>query len=835
MEPTFPMHRKRPLILGLWVGALLAAAGALGQEVRRAEPVFPDQGNVPVERAIPLEPFETNTPAPVATPEPVTPAAPTINDNTNPPPPAPANQETPDQIQLDFANGLYSRGAVDMAAPEYEKYLSLYPDAPVLDRESALFRLGECYRRLGNDNAAKNAYENLLLNYAVGQFIGPAAYRLGDICYAEKDYDGALDYYRKAAVRLTDPAVALAANFYAARCLEALKLPADARMAYEDIISTPGDNPYREPSRLALAEILETYGRGEDALDEFEKLAKEAQQPQVKVEALVKAGLLNIALDQPGKGAADLNKALALPEIGLWKPVAQIGLLRVLYESGRYRELLNEYQSAMNDLPPDNKPEVLELAADAMRQTGDFKGASGLYAQVTKDYPNTTYADDANYGELVDLYSANDPTLPSAVQMFLSNNPDSSKRARVSLIEAEYLFNNKRYAEAAPIYASLHDSGLADKYRSQALFKLGWCYLQLNEPDRAIGALTDFLQAYPEDTLVPSALAERAVAYQETKDLASALKDFDQILDGYPETKERELALQQKALILGEQEDDAGMSNTFKQLLAEYPHTPAAAQANYWIGAAAFSAKDYKNCIAPLDAARKLDRAQFFERATVRIIASYYTLGDRDNLAAEVDLYNNGHPKDKVQPEVLRSLGSSYLDSKDYADAEKYLLQLSTRDEVTPDDWLQLGRAQLGAQQYGDAINSINKYLSAQTDPALQAAGLLALGEAQLQSGKLDEAQASADKACALQPEGLVNAQGRLLSGDIQVARGDYADAAKTYQSIAVIIDDPQVTPEALEKAYDCLNRLGESAEASKVLNQLQTKYPEFQVKVSSP
>ena len=73
--------------------------------------------------------------------------------------------------------------------------------------------------------------------------------------YAEKDYEGALNYYRKASVRLADATLAIAAQFYSARCLEAMKLPSEARVTYEDIVSTKGDNPYREPSRLALAEV----------------------------------------------------------------------------------------------------------------------------------------------------------------------------------------------------------------------------------------------------------------------------------------------------------------------------------------------------------------------------------------------------------------------------------------------------------------------------------------------------------------------------------------------------------------------------------------------------
>jgi TolA-binding protein len=606
-------------------------------------------------------------------------------------------------------------------------------------------------------------------------------------------------------------------------------------VTYEDIIATKGDNPYRDPSRLAIAEILSASGRKEDALEQFETLVKQAADPAVKVESLVKAGLLNIDLEHPDRGAAELNKALASPQIGQWKSIVQIGLLRVLYESGKYKQLLDQYQDAYTDLPDDIKPEVLNLAADSKRQTGDFAGASDLYQQIVTTYPNSVYADDARYEHLVCLYNAGDPTLIAQIDAYLGAAPEPAKRDQVTLLKAEALFKAEKFGDAAPVYASIVDSPtLISSYRSDALLKLAWCRMQTHQADKAIAALTSFLKDYPLDKKASSALAQRAVAYQETHDLNSALKDFDEILTGYPQAKERELALEQKALILGEQEDKPGMSATFQQLLEEFPHSSVAAEANYWIGAAAYSAKDYKACIPPLEAARKLDKTQFFERATVRIIGAYYTLEDRDSLAAEIDLYNSGNPKDKVQADILRWLGQSYLAAKDYPNADKYLLQLSSRAEAIPDDWLDLGSAQLGAKQYPDAIASANKYLAAQSDPVSQSKGLLILGQAQLESGKLDDAQASADKACSLQPEGLPNAQGRMLSGDIQVARGNYDAAAKVFQSIAVIIDDPQITPAAMEKAYNCLNEEGNTAEAAKVLNDLQTKYPEYQVKAGN-
>ena len=42
------------------------------------------------------------------------------------------------------------------------------------------------------------------------------------------------------------------------------------------------------------------------------------------------------------------------------------------------------------------------------------------------------------------------------------------------------------------------------------------------------------------------------------------------------------------------------MSDAFRQLLKEFPKSSVAAQANYYIGKAAFEAKDYKGALAPL-------------------------------------------------------------------------------------------------------------------------------------------------------------------------------------------------------------------------------------------
>ena len=112
------------------------------------------------------------------------------------------------------------------------------------------------------------------------------------------------------------------------------------------------------------------------------------------------------------------------------------------------------------------------------------------------------------------------------------------------------------------------------------------------------------------------------------------------------------------------------------------------------------------------------------------------------------------------------------------------------------------------------------------TDPAGKAKVLLKLGDVKIAAHKPDEAQKIAEQIMVLQPEGQVNAQARLLAGDVQFERGNFEDAGKAFESVALLYDDPAVTPRALKKAATAYQRAGKAAEADKVVKQLHERYP---------
>src|SRR5216110_1519605 len=608
---------------------LLTASIAIAQsepEVRRARPV----DEPPVPRALPAD-------------ESVERVLRSLKDETSEP--RAREGEASDQRQLDYANGLFTRKLYDLAAPEYQKYLDDYPGRP--GRANAYFSLGECYRNLNRLSSARTNFQKVLNDYGESEFAGAAAYALAEMAFMQKDYAAALSLFQRSAAKSKEAAVALSAHYFQARCLEILGRKDEACGIYQEVAEAPNPNPYREDARLTAAPILIGRGRKIDALKQYEALSSETQKPALKAEAAVRGGMLALDLVQADKGKIDkamvdkattlLQKGRSLPEAGKFRAIAQVGLRRLQYQSGQYAQLLADYQKEQEKLPEAAQAEVMLLAANSERQLDHADKAEELYRQIIAKYPDREEAKDAAYQRLINIYNSDPSTLLAEVEEFLKTNPTGERADQVKLLKAEALYKQQNYTEAVPIYAELRASQLSPKLRAESAYKLGLCYVQTKNTSALVEAFTYYLQTFPDNPQVPAVLAQRALAYEQDKNYNAALSDLDIIITKYLSAREREAALQMKALILGQQENAKGMSDTFRQLLKEYPKSPVAAQAQYYIGKAAFEGKDYKTAMAALNAARQLNKEQFYNLATLRLILCQFYLKDRPALTKEVN------------------------------------------------------------------------------------------------------------------------------------------------------------------------------------------------------
>src|SRR3954469_138225 len=817
------------LVMLLVVGPPHAGIAQNQPTVRRALPV----GETPVPRALPVE-----SAAPAASGRPAPPQPNDINNPPGPPgPPPPAETEAADRRPLAFATALYGRKLFDLAVPEFEKYLEDYPDAP--GQAQAQFFLGESYRALNRQGQARKSFQAVLDRHGDSEYGGAAAYILAETAFTEKNYAAALPLFHRAATKAKEPAVTLSAHYFEARCLETLDRKDEACGIYLQIAEAKNPNPYREDSRLAAASILLSRGKKADALKQYDALANEAQKPALKAEAQVRGGLIAIDLTTTEKGKTDkgmldhatslLQKARGNSEAGKFRAIAVVALLRLSYQTGQFAQVLADYKKEQQKLPEEARPESMLLAGNSERQLGHTSEADAIYADLIAKYPKREEAKDAQYQRLINIYNSDPGRLFTAVDDFLASNPSVERADQAKLLKAEALYQQQKYEEAAPVYADLRASQLSSKLRAEAAYKLGWCYVQLKDLPRTVEAFSYFIQAFPDNSQTPAALAQRALAYQQDKNYDVAIADLNTILGKYPTAREREAALQQKALILGQQGNAKGMSDTFRQLLKEFPKSAAAAQAQYYIGKANLDLKDYKAAITALGAARQLDKTRYYDAATIRIITAYFALHDRNALTKELDAFLAAKPDGSVPAEVLETVGLEFYNEKNYPAAEKYLSALvknSNATTVKPDLWFYLGDAESRLNKFPEAEDAYSHYLQAATDPAGKAKALLSLGATKISAHKPDEAQKIAEEIMTLQPEGRVNAEARLLAGDVQVERGNFDEAGKSFMSVALLYDDPAITPRALQKAASAYQRAGKPDEAGRASQQLHERYP---------
>ena len=803
----------------------------------RVPPSVPGGREVPVATPIPMA-RPTATPAPTAASTPagqpfrpagrVEVASPPDESGTIRIAPSSAQAADHSREQLDLANSFYSRKMYDLAVPEYEKFL--ISSGAGEGRDAALFRLAECHRMLGNIPAARAGYEKLAMEFRKGEFAGAGAYRLGEFLFGEKNYLAANAQFQTAARESKDGEVRLTALYFSARSLDYLKQDKAARDAYKAVLAVEGKNPYREHALMASADINARTGEKEAALAAYEELGKSGK-TAMAAEAAVKGAALASDLGQKEKAAALFEKAITNPEGGDWKPVAIIGAMRIRYQASSYKAVV-DMAAAAGQLPAETRPEALQILAASYRQLGNNLDARRIYDQILKDFPDSTPADDARFQRLVSLYALKDKTLAAEADAFLAKTTNPKERTQAMLLKAETLFKQGDHAGAGKAYEGLLSRELADDLRADALYKLAWCLAATGNHPGAVSAYSDFLAKFPAHKLAATALAQRALSKQESKAFDSAIEDFETLVAKYPGTKEHELALQQKALIFGQQKKYPEMTQAFEKLLAGFPKTPAAAQANFWIGWAAFEQKDYKSAIPKLETARTLDPAQYGERASLRIILAYYYMEDRDSVAREAANYKGGN----LPAEITLWLASRLVDEGSYAKAEALLLPLASNPAaLTPDAWINLGESEIRLGKFKEARGPVAKFLAAARDPATRARGLMATAQIHLGLKNLAEAGPVVEEVMLLQPEGRLNAEARILQGDILLAQGNVDAAARGYMTVAVLLDDPVITPRALQKAADAYHRANNRFEAEKALAQLRQKYPNFQKSPQSP
>lgn len=813
----------------LFVAAALPAFPAAGQSVPKAVPLEenPPAGTA-VPRAIPVDPTET----------------------ANPVPPA-ARPKGPDEDLFEYASMAYERGEWSIASQSLGQYLQNYPTGrhvPV-----ALFRIGECYIKQDQLKVAETYYEEVVNRYPNSEGAPSAAYRLGAMRFNARDFDQSARMFALCESRTPLPQVRLAAGFNKARAYQMMGDTKRQMSALSAVAAVKTDNPYREAALLSLGTLHLAEDKKTEALPLFQELLQSSKDNATVSEAAVKAGVLLAETGKPDEALPLFERALKIAETtAVNRSIALVGVVQALFAKGDYEGVINNYNANSSILPEgDTRPKMLLMVGNAFRMKKSYARAVETYVMVEQADPTGDAGFEAGYWKLYCFYLLDDKDLAEFATAFIAKNselrPGHEFLNLARLIRADHHFNKQRYAEAAASFAEIQIEKLPTKLQPGTQFNKAWSLAESGRHQDAISAFSEFLAQNTAHELTAKALARRGLAYRDTKDLPNAMADFKRVAQDHPNSDAAELAYLQMGLIAAEQRDHKATIAAFEVLVKKFPTSPAAGQAWFGIGRAHYSQQQWEAAIQALQKAIDTDRKTYLDQASQMIIQAEYVQQNVEGLGQAIDDYRRANTAGVVPPNVLTWLGLKHFDLKNYPKAATYLSLATTPDapeNTDPRVWNYLGMAFLETKDYESSIKATDYFLNVTPDGAPKARGLLTKGRALLGLNRHDNSEAVVQQGLAFAKDGKPQALLLILEGDILMSLGDklskegqsgpalenYTAAAGKFMIPAQFFDDEEVTPEALAKASQALQKSGQADKAADFVKTLQQKYPTYKL-----
>ncbi len=751
-----------------------------------------------------------------------------FSQNAPPPPPPPAPQVVP-EVQIDHANDLYQHEDYPNAIAEYQKFLELFPDNP--QAMAAQYRVGECYRELGQKQDAERQFVLVVKRYPNTEVSRRSIYRLGETRYLDGQYAEAVEVLAPLLSKKDTPApLRNGAAFYSAKSLVEQKKWSDAEKILEPVSKSANLEDLAPYILELMGRIYRVQSKKKEALAVWEEAMKLKVPDSLSVDILLQIASLRLETGDPKGALAAYTELENHPLSQEYAPAAAVGFLRAAYQSEQYKRITDVDQKWYQSVPEEYRAEASYLIGSAHRRSFQWEPAIAWFEKNLKEFPDSPYAESAAYEALACYGAVNEEKqLQSAGKAFLAAHPASTLAMNVHFLVAESCFKEKQYAEALAHYEEVSQKTDHADMKTDAFYKKAWCLQNLDRKDKAQSAFVEFADLYPKNENADDALYMAATVASEQARWDDAVKLLTRLIDQYPQHPFT-AATFELAMAQGRLKDFASMEKNLTVFLQKFPRHGRQYEADYWLGWIATQRKDWDQALRYFNAAAKKDDTPFYDEVRMRRAVVYYYLGKLDDAQKEL-LYFADRGKIKDLPlEVIRWTAQKQLDLFHYAEAINayrwYLETARTRTQVS-DAQMGLARAHAGKRNWAEAVQAYRKVILGEGNSDLGMEARLGVARAIIEKGDdLDPAQRYVNEVLTERPEGLLNARARLVQGDILVVQKKDKEAGAQYYSVGVLFDNPELSPWAMKLASEAFERAGDMAEARRIRDELAKKYP---------
>ncbi len=436
-----------------------------------------------------------------------------------------------------------------------------------------------------------------------GQFVYPSIFRIARGLEQAGRARDAIDAYRMFVNLFPTKSLANQALISVARLLRDNLLFEEALGAYAEVIEDFPKGDMTSEAYIESASCLENLGRWKQAREFYELYMKKF--PKYKHVALCKGRIAMLDEIRQYQDFVTGNPQNAKAA------EAQYQLATILYEKFKnYTKAAVEFQKVAESYPKHVRAvDGLYTAGSALLKVENFPAARKVFGQVTRDYPESRLADDAQFwiGHTYE-YAARAMGKLDELRIVLKRRSLVERRRLLADMDLRRTYYRQAQAGAQVpediwggdamgvlTSGSTRDRVNADLFRAiqayrkvvdefktgdmagNALLRIGTIYIQyLKDPDNGIKAYQELLAHYGATSQAVDALYEVGAYYLKESNYDEAIKAYQQFIYNYPKEDRVEDAMLAVARCYVEKKTWDKALDAYQSYLAKYPNGKSA-------------------------------------------------------------------------------------------------------------------------------------------------------------------------------------------------------------------------------------------------------------------
>lgn len=276
-------------------------------------------------------------------------------------------------------------------------------------------------------------------------------------------------------------------------------------------------------------------GQFQEAINEFDKIAKTSNDEIVKISALCQMGDTYQETGQLDKALETYDEILKSYPDSLYSDYVQFQVAASLYKSEQLDAAILSFRALLDNFPKTKlKNRAQYYLGLVYFQQGNYKGAIDQLNKFLTEFRETNLASDAMYLLASSFYNLGEykKSLSAFERIFKENIKRDEKISQAAEYEiANCLFQLGKEKEALQRLKVFLKKHPESKICADVFYWLGEYYMAIDNFEIARRYFRRLLSDFPEHELSDAAFFNIAVSYSESERFKAALKAFSQVRD----------------------------------------------------------------------------------------------------------------------------------------------------------------------------------------------------------------------------------------------------------------------------------------------------------------